>query len=721
MQHLTTIQKEYTHARTHQQVSIDELTLEIMRTEQEFDAIEGEWNNLVQDSTCSVFQTFEWVRTWWKYFHRRHELKIMLFRESGKLVGIAPMFIQRVRVLGIPLARRLQFIGCGLSDYADFIIAPGYEQKVLTIFVKRILNVAEKWDILDLEDVNETSPVFQYLPNLLREHDLPVYRYQGNVCPQIALPETAEMLMQNLGSTTGYNFRRKFKKLQSGFTATVELYRSENDNLEKAYEQFSFIHGNRWRSQGYPSAFDKPIHSAFHNEIISKFAKRDWLRMFFLKAGTQPVAVNFSFNYKQRIYMYQSNAYGTEQIMKCSPGFLIRAIAMMEGIAEGCRVFDFLRGDEDYKYKEWKAVDSKNWFIRTSSPITANKARFYLYLSLEFLKKAKERVAREYYEFKRFQIVKKPTIEMTANYCLTKIAHLARLGAYFISRHSPLESIIVGGNGSEVGFDPARSTERFHNAALQTYTLGEKVTRVIRSYKLNNLLWRIRARVYKPHVLDAVTSQHSGLIKIVERGPERQLILDNSTHSIFLRRENWNEIKREYWGAMCTSPFTLPEKPEVLLCGLGGGTILHLLHRSVRPASVTALEIDPVVIDIAKKHFGLETLPNVTVIEGNAVTTVRKLQLLNKKFDLILDDVFYSVTGTLSNYQRSFIKRLSSMLTPEGTIIFQRPVDRREDDVDADKFVKALRNMNFQVQTKKIRQRWWNNVIYCKPDASWHD
>jgi CelD/BcsL family acetyltransferase involved in cellulose biosynthesis len=685
-----------------------------VRTDAGFDALEAEWSELVAEAPVSVFQTFEWLRTWWTHFGPGRDLWILLFRHDERLVGIAPMFKDRGRILGIPTVRHAQFIGCGLSDYTDMIIRPGYERSVLESFASHLASAPEEWDLLDLEDVNERTCAARLLPEILRERQLAVYQYQGNVCPYVELPEKADDLMQELGPTARYNVRRKLKHLQSQFKTEVELYRTEEDDLEKAVADFSFIHGERWKSLGFPSAFDDERHRAFHIAVAKGFAKRDWLRMFFLNADDQPVAVSFCFNYRGRIYMYQSNAHGSDAVMKCSPGFLVRSMAMMEGIGEGMRVYDFLRGDEEYKYREWGAVDSQNWLIRTRSPLTASYARFLVFLARELAGKMAKRAAREYYELKRMRIVKRPTPAMLVNYVVTKVFHLVRLGAEFIVRHSPLGAQTAPEKDPASGRGSYQALQDIDGSAVLEYTLGEKILRTLRSLKINNVLHAARTRLREQTVLEEHASAISATVKVTESGPERLLLLDGKAHALFDTSGRWKEAKREYWGAMSESPFGIPDHPRVLACGLGGGTTLHLLLAKHRPSAVTALEADPVVVAMARKHLALDAIPGLTVIEGDVASSIHRLRSQGAAYDLILDDVFDKVTGKLSRHHQSLVKSLMGMLAEGGTLTFQRPIDTSGDARQSVRFAQSLRDMGYIVQARKIRHRWLNDIIYCK-------
>lgn len=326
----------------------------VVQTESEFDALEQTWNELLSASDASVFQTFEWLRTCWTYFGRGRRLHCLVFNFDGQVVGIAPLFRGRTRVPGIRVATCLEFIGRGLSDYVDVIIGPGFETQVLNTFAQYLLTNSYLWEIIDTDGVDERSPLVYALPEIPGHHGFKVFRHPGGVSPQVRLSDGACM------PTETYSLRRKLRKLRQGSSVTVEHVRCESDGILSAIETFARVHGQRWKSLGYSSAFDDPLHKEFHVEFSSKFSRRGWVRPSILRVSGTAVAVSYNFHYKNRVYMYHHNAYGPDSVTKCSPGFIIRSIAMTDGIREGMEIFDYLRGDESYKYQEGKTINSKN-------------------------------------------------------------------------------------------------------------------------------------------------------------------------------------------------------------------------------------------------------------------------------------------------------------------------------------------------------------------------
>jgi CelD/BcsL family acetyltransferase involved in cellulose biosynthesis len=424
---------------------VHHVTTTVVSTEAGFDALEREWDALLESSDSTVFQSYEWQRTWWKYFGRNDRLRIMVFRDGGQLVGIAPLCLHRSSALGLPFANSLRFIGVPLSDYAEVIMRRGCERRVCEAFASALAATAADWDVFDLEDVNETSASLQLLPDALRARGIAVVMHRGNICPELQLPTRPEDLINELGANMRYNFRRKNKRLQTKFKSEVTLVPDDDGKIHEAIDEFARIHGARWKSQGHPSAFDDPRHREFHNEVSRLFSRRNWLRIYFLNVEGENVACSFSFNYRDRIYMYQSNAHGSEEVMKCSPGMIVRSVAMLDGIREGRKVYDFMRGDEAYKYREWPSTNRRNWLVRASSPRAASRVRYRLFLTAELFLKSGSRIKREWYEYRRFRSSQagqagQAGIEESSgsptSYLRKRAAELARLGWGYVARHT---------------------------------------------------------------------------------------------------------------------------------------------------------------------------------------------------------------------------------------------------------------------------------------------
>lgn len=408
------------------------LAVHVVATEAALDGLEAEWIELSQATAATVFQTWEWVRPWWRHFGRGRRLHCLLFRDGALLVGIAPLFREPVRVAGITVARRLRFLGGYHSDYLEVIVRPGYEVAVFAALGAHLGATAGDWDVLDVEAVADTSPMLSLLPPVFERHGLAVHRHPAAVCPWLSLPGSWPEFLQALGPKNRANFRQHLKKLSELYRVEIEVYRDEGDHLERAVAEFKRIHEKRWRSLGYPAAVRD---AAFHLDYARRFARRRWLRFYFLKVDGLRVAVCLIFSYRGTMYYYLSHAHGPKEVMKYSPGFLLTCLTARDGIEEGMKVYDLLRGDEAFKYQQFRAVDAANWFIRVPSPSPAARLRFRLFTARELFGKAVARVRGEYYDFRRFQRTKDPSLAATGQFLRARGAQLAGLAAAYLRRN----------------------------------------------------------------------------------------------------------------------------------------------------------------------------------------------------------------------------------------------------------------------------------------------
>src|SRR5438552_6877527 len=132
--------------------------MEIARlNEVEFDANESEWNSLLSRS-CSdnVFLRWEWIHTWWKIFKRDRQLFILTARSNGRLIGVAPFYLDTFGPL------RFKYLKLCSSDdlspdYLDIIAEIGRETEVLHTVWNYILDRTHLWDVISLDDLKTGS------------------------------------------------------------------------------------------------------------------------------------------------------------------------------------------------------------------------------------------------------------------------------------------------------------------------------------------------------------------------------------------------------------------------------------------------------------------------------------------------------------------------------------------------------------------------------------
>lgn len=107
---------------------------------------------------------------------------------------------------------------------------------------------------------------------------------------------------------------------------------------------------------------------------------------------------------------------------------------------------------------------------------------------------------------------------------------------------------------------------------------------------------------------------------------------------------------------------------HILVLGLGGGSVLKTLRTDFNYAgSVTAVDIDPVIIDIARNEFGIVNNLNTSIVCADAqdyLTSTRD------KFDIIIIDLFIDNRIPDRFLTETFWCEVIKGLKNNGTIIF---------------------------------------------------
>ena len=123
---------------------------------------------------------------------------------------------------------------------------------------------------------------------------------------------------------------------------------------------------------------------------------------------------------------------------------------------------------------------------------------------------------------------------------------------------------------------------------------------------------------------------------------------------------------------------SLQHTRHVLLLGLGGGSVIaSLRHKYQFGGQITAVELDPAVISIADREFGIVNDEHTTVVHADALTYIKTCHTC---YELIIIDLFIDHRVLNACYEADFWTAIKKCLTVHGTIIFNAGINRSEAD-----------------------------------------
>lgn len=112
-----------------------------------------------------------------------------------------------------------------------------------------------------------------------------------------------------------------------------------------------------------------------------------------------------------------------------------------------------------------------------------------------------------------------------------------------------------------------------------------------------------------------------------------------------------------------------PEPRRVLVIGVGGGSIPMALSSLLPQASIDAVDIDPVVIEVARSHFGLQTSERLRAIAADGRAFVRDAVRAGMRYDAVLLDAFDNDGIPPALFDRAFLRDVRALLPSDGVFM----------------------------------------------------
>lgn len=320
------------------------LTIEIVDDSKRFAELRSEWNALLGSSRARcIFLTWEWLHTWWTHLSKERRLFIVTVRSGSKLIALAPLAINRV--WGSVATCEFLAVGSVGSDYLDFIVDAGYEAAALDALAEFLDDAGYT---LRLPGVKEDSLVASALTGKLYERGWRLRKIAMQPCPFINLScQSWDAYLGSRGSSHRYNFKRRLRNLQKNHSVAFERAVFD-DECRAALQNVVALHLKRWTNRGGSDGFHEERLLRFHEEFIALAREQGWLRLRTLTLNGHPAGAFYGFRYGDHYMFYQSGF--DEAFSGQSIGLVTIGLTIKEAIEEGAAEYDFLHGDESYKF-----------------------------------------------------------------------------------------------------------------------------------------------------------------------------------------------------------------------------------------------------------------------------------------------------------------------------------------------------------------------------------
>lgn len=339
----------------------------------------ADWDRLYSVSPgATPFSSWTFQRAWWDAFAATAEEHYLVL-EADAIIGIVPLMVRQEPALrhgarsgpapgllagledhDIPSRRTLYFGASYHADYATLLAARVDLPPLAEMLTLHVIDRLTRgfWDAVDLRRLAQDDPARSALERALRDTaqsaGLEVRMEPEDVCPVVDLADDWHAQLQRLDKKTRHEIRRKLRRAERA--GHVELHYRPLDDA--SVDRFVRLHQARWGSSGlFAAGEDGDRNRHFFRRLAELEAAEGPRARFHLgevEVDGQTVHALAGFADRGTCYFY--NAGMDPEARYLSPGIVGTAAYLRDRLERGDRRFDFLRGNEAYKY-EWGASD----------------------------------------------------------------------------------------------------------------------------------------------------------------------------------------------------------------------------------------------------------------------------------------------------------------------------------------------------------------------------
>ncbi|HUG48930.1 MAG TPA: GNAT family N-acetyltransferase [Candidatus Limnocylindria bacterium] len=265
-----------------------------------------------------------------------------------------------------PDAKAVFFGASYHADYATLLCPPEDLATVTRALVGALAGPpdtshgSQPWDVVDLRRLRTDDPSLAALEEAFQataeREQWTVHREREDVCPVVIVStgSSFEDYLAGLGKKSRHEIRRKLRRAQAAAPLSVEIA----EPSQEAIDGFVALHQKRFGSEGlFPETEGGERSRHFVRRLaeleLAEGAGRQ-LHVARVRSGERLIFAALAFDDGQTCYLY--NAGMDPDAAELSPGISGTAEYLRDRIEAGRTRFDFMRGNEPYKY-EWGAQD----------------------------------------------------------------------------------------------------------------------------------------------------------------------------------------------------------------------------------------------------------------------------------------------------------------------------------------------------------------------------
>lgn len=302
------------------------------------------WNDLLgRTSGSTVFQSYEYLTTWWSLLGLRNELLIAVVLRDDVPVAIAPMQISRAQSLGCD-RRCLSFIGHPSEVDRNTLLLDEAAEPLVDRIARYLVSCEELWDFAALYEQPPESPLLKVLVDLLTAKKYFVTGVSGPECATVRIAGTWNDFLAAKPKSFRKSIQRRLSKIAAAGDSVLDSLQSPDaDQAEVALGRYCAIEAASWKRSAALGVAKSSSHRSFYTQIVRTFAASGATTFQFLRMNGKDASGTFGLHWARTFYSL--HIAHDESFAEHSPGVALTALELKSAFENGkMATFDFLGG-----------------------------------------------------------------------------------------------------------------------------------------------------------------------------------------------------------------------------------------------------------------------------------------------------------------------------------------------------------------------------------------
>jgi CelD/BcsL family acetyltransferase involved in cellulose biosynthesis/Tfp pilus assembly protein PilF len=269
-----------------------------------------------------------------------------------EFVGFLPIRLKTREAKSGGFYSEVAMAGGDFADYTGVLLRPEYAYAAIDAFARCIKGM--NWGVLRFSKMRISDDLHEHLVRHFPRSKFDVLLnypmkdragVDNSICPYVVLPDNWDKYLSGLSPNTRQHLRRLMRGVSSD--PDLQITHAAPESLDRTIEILIEFWSRRWREQKGSNleAMQRKL-----REMLRYYFGIGILHMPVLWRGETPLGVHASLVDREKRVMHFFVGARDTNCEKPQPGLALHAHSIQRAIEMGLTRYDFLRGNERYKY-----------------------------------------------------------------------------------------------------------------------------------------------------------------------------------------------------------------------------------------------------------------------------------------------------------------------------------------------------------------------------------